>query len=79
MKTKGKLYLSVAAAALAGAPMAGVAQQPPPGVTVGTNDLGGVVTSANGPEAGVWVIARDQGSADHVTPRSSSPTTRAAI
>ncbi len=61
MKTKGKLYLSVAAAALAGAlagaPMAGVAQQPPAGVTVGTNDLGGVVTSTNGPEAGVWVIA----------------------
>ena len=27
------------------------------GVTVGESDLGGVVTSANGPEAGVWVIA----------------------
>jgi hypothetical protein len=27
------------------------------GVTVGASDLGGVVTSANGPEAGVWVIA----------------------
>src|SRR5712672_1062701 len=26
-------------------------------VTVGDSDLGGVVTSANGPEAGVWVIA----------------------
>ena len=24
---------------------------------VGTHDLGGTVTSANGPEAGVWVIA----------------------
>jgi hypothetical protein len=27
------------------------------GVSVGTNDLGGVVTSSSGPEAGVWVIA----------------------
>jgi hypothetical protein len=26
-------------------------------VRIGDNDLGGVVTSANGPEAGVWVIA----------------------
>jgi hypothetical protein len=25
--------------------------------TIGETDLGGVVTSANGPEAGVWVIA----------------------
>ena len=25
--------------------------------TIGANDLGGVVTSPNGPEAGVWVIA----------------------
>ena len=27
------------------------------GVSIGTSDLGGVVTSAKGPEAGVWVIA----------------------
>ena len=26
-------------------------------ITVGANDLGGVVTGAKGPEAGVWVIA----------------------
>src|SRR5579871_423018 len=26
-------------------------------ISIGANDLGGVVTSANGPEAGVWVIA----------------------
>ena len=25
--------------------------------TVGANEIGGVVTSTNGPEAGVWVIA----------------------
>lgn len=28
-----------------------------PGVAIGEADIGGVVTSANGPEAGVWVIA----------------------
>src|SRR5688572_29838846 len=33
------------------------AQQSADGITVGDADLGGVVTSANGPEAGVWVIA----------------------
>src|SRR5262249_43720218 len=33
------------------------AQQNTAVVNVGDTDLGGVVTSANGPEAGVWVIA----------------------
>src|SRR3954453_22982533 len=34
------------------------AQQPTAGtVSIGATDLGGVVTSPNGPEAGVWVIA----------------------
>src|SRR5215831_21006955 len=33
------------------------AQQNTATVNVGDNDLGGVVTSVNGPEAGVWVIA----------------------
>src|SRR5438552_7660986 len=28
-----------------------------PAIRIGASDLGGVVTSANGPEAGVWVIA----------------------
>src|SRR5262245_6322331 len=32
-------------------------QSAPPGVTVGDSGLGGVVRSASGPEAGVWVIA----------------------
>jgi hypothetical protein len=31
------------------------------GVSIGESDLGGVVTSANGPEAGVWVIAETTG------------------
>ena len=36
----------------------GAAAQPvDPAPTPGANDLAGVVTSANGPEAGVWVIA----------------------
>src|SRR5881396_3554604 len=36
-------------------------QRPAPEVTVGGTDLGGVVTSRNGPEAGVWVIAETTG------------------
>ena len=32
-------------------------QSAPPGVTVGQNDLGGMVSGPSGPEAGVWVIA----------------------
>jgi hypothetical protein len=32
-------------------------QRSAPAVTVGSNDLGGVVRSASGPESGVWVIA----------------------
>jgi hypothetical protein len=33
------------------------AQEQASAVPTGTSDIGGVVTSANGPEAGVWVIA----------------------
>src|SRR5881296_2430874 len=33
------------------------AQQPPAAVQIDNDDIGGVVTGANGPEAGVWVIA----------------------
>src|SRR5512138_3282662 len=59
MTVRAGLFLGVAAvaiAALVGVPPAQVsAQQPAPaGVSVGDSDLGGVVTSANGPEAGVW-------------------------
>ena len=63
MTIRGKLCLSAAAigiAVLAAAPFSRLsAQQPssPPGVTVGQNDLGGIVSGAGGPEAGVWVIA----------------------
>src|SRR5262245_41726157 len=49
---------AVAVAALIGAASAPVnAQRSVPGITVGGDDLGGVVTGPNGPEAGVWVIA----------------------
>src|SRR5882757_11287266 len=62
MKTKSRLYLSVAAiavAALLNVPSAQLnAQQAAnPAINVGANDLGGVVTGPTGPEAGVWVIA----------------------
>src|SRR5262245_41868813 len=62
MRLKARLYLSVAAigiAALLAAPPAQLSaqQDAAPGVTVGADDLGGVVRGPNGPEAGVWVIA----------------------
>jgi hypothetical protein len=62
MKTKSRLYLSVAAIAVAAflnAPSAQLnAQQAAnPAIHVGASDLGGVVTGPTGPEAGVWVIA----------------------
>ena len=58
--TKKSLYLSAAVIAMtavfAGAPAPLHAQQAAP-VSIGDTDLGGVVRSPNGPEAGVWVIA----------------------
>jgi hypothetical protein len=57
-----RFYASVAAIAVAAVlnvpPAQLQAQQAAnPAIHVGANDLGGVVTSASGPEAGVWVIA----------------------
>ncbi len=62
MKLRAGLYLGaavIAVAACLGAPSASVQaqQSTAAAVTVGASDLGGVVTSANGPEAGVWVVA----------------------
>ncbi len=61
MHARGKLYLSVAAIALvgclAGAPVQLSAQQTPPAIAIDSDDIAGVVTGPNGPEAGVWVIA----------------------
>ena len=55
--TEATLYSAILLIALliATPPNQSYAQQPT--VTVGTNDIGGVVTGTNGPEAGVWVIA----------------------
>ena len=55
MTKKHGLYLSVATVAIAFA--AGVAPVSAQTVRVGANDIGGVVSGPNGPEAGVWVIA----------------------
>src|SRR5512140_4000167 len=62
MKTKRVWYLGMAAASIAAlltACAAGLSsnQGTDPAIRIGDNDLGGVVTSASGPEAGVWVIA----------------------
>ena len=65
MRGNRKLYLSAAATAiiacLSTAPTQLSAQQPTqqtdPAIRIGDNDLGGIVTGPNGPEAGVWVIA----------------------
>ena len=61
MRLKTKLCLSAAAIGLAillSPPPAQLhAQQAPTGVKIDEDDIGGVVTGPNGPEAGVWVIA----------------------
>ena len=49
----GKLSVSFAALITAAAMTPAFAQQ----VAIDNNDIGGVVTGASGPEAGVWVIA----------------------
>src|SRR2546423_12884693 len=55
MKTKKTLYLGVVASALAALLTACLSTQGTG--SAGANDIAGVVTGANGPEAGVWVIA----------------------
>src|SRR5215218_1659130 len=58
MKTKRTLLLGVAAFAFAGILSAAPAQlHAQTAVAIDNDDIGGVVTGANGPEAGVWVIA----------------------
>ena len=57
MKATGNLYAILLAAGVtlfSGSPARLSAQQ---GSRIGDTDLGGEVTSANGPEAGIWVIA----------------------
>ena len=57
-----KMYLQIAVVAFAAiliASMAGVqqGQVAPQAVAIDPDDIGGVVSGARGPEAGVWVIA----------------------
>src|SRR5258705_12046231 len=58
MRTTRALYWGVAAAGIAAIVAACPAQMNSgSGINIGANDLGGVVASSNGPEAGAWVIA----------------------
>jgi hypothetical protein len=62
MGTTRRWCVSVAAIALAAVLAASPAQlnaqqTTSPGISIGDNDLGGVVSGPSGPEAGVWVIA----------------------
>jgi len=58
MKTTKRFYWSGAAVAIAAFLAACAAlQSGDSGISIGNNDLGGVVSGASGPEAGVWVIA----------------------
>ncbi len=60
---KTRIILAVIAIAfLAGAyTWLGAQSRPAAAVPIGATDIGGVVTSSNGPEAGVWVIAETSG------------------
>jgi hypothetical protein len=64
MRTRKLLYLGVVAVAiavlLAPTPV-GLNAQQSAAVRIDNDDIGGVVTSASGPEAGVWVIAETTG------------------
>src|SRR5690242_6752322 len=58
MRSALRVRLAVgAAAALMLSSMTWVAAQQGPAIALDRDDIGGVVTSAKGPEAGVWVIA----------------------
>src|SRR5262244_3233379 len=58
-RASGLGMVIIATAALLAASQAQLGAQPSadPAIRIGAGDLGGTVTSANGPEAGVWVIA----------------------
>src|SRR3989441_4407791 len=49
--------LAVASALMASLPWVNAQQRSAPTVAIDPDDIGGVVTSSKGPEAGVWVIA----------------------
>ena len=88
MTRKQGLYLVVVAVAIALAWTGSVvtlgAQQAGSGaVRIDGDDIGGVVTGPNGPEAGVWVIAETTRAADPIRPdrrhRRPGPLRRARI
>src|SRR5262245_48627577 len=58
-RASGLGMVIIAIAALLAASQAQLGAQPSvePAIRIGAGDLGGTVTGANGPEAGVWVIA----------------------
>ncbi|MBV8846500.1 MAG: carboxypeptidase regulatory-like domain-containing protein [Bryobacterales bacterium] len=60
LKTKSLLFAGAVVIGIAGylvAPRAGLNAQPSTQVKVKADEIGGVVSSSKGPEAGVWVIA----------------------
>src|SRR6266404_668870 len=60
MKATGVISVAIVTAALlfaAGQSRLDAQQAADPAIRIGATDLGGVVTGAGGPEAGVWVIA----------------------
>jgi hypothetical protein len=60
MRSRTAFFLSAAAIALvlaAAIPSGPLHAQTPAALTVNNNEIGGMVTSPNGAEAGVWVIA----------------------
>jgi hypothetical protein len=66
MKATRMLYVATVAAGMAALLAAGQArlsaqQSTDSPIRIGSDDLGGVVSSMNGPEAGVWVIAETTG------------------
>src|SRR5258705_5866418 len=54
---KPELTIAAACLALVGSLFLVTARAQQPAVAIDNDDIGGVVTSASGPEAGVWVIA----------------------
>src|SRR2546425_4678307 len=59
--SSGMVAIGIALFLAAGQAPLSAQQVTDPAIRIGDKDLGGVVTSANGPEAGIWVIAETTG------------------
>jgi len=57
---KPAIVIGASCLALVGSLFLVTARAQQPAVAIDNDDIGGVVTSANGPEAGVWVIAESR-------------------